>query len=877
MAGQRLGRYQIIQEIGAGGMGVVFRARDEQLERDVAIKVLHLGSFGDETARSRFRKEARVLSRLNHPNIEVIYDFGTENGVDFVVMELVPGVTLSDKISVGPLPEKEVARIGLQLAQGLAAAHDAGVVHCDLKPANVRITPDGIVKLLDFGLAKLLRLSDTELTASLPQAKLIEGTLPYMAPEQLQGGEADARTDIYAAGAVLYEMATAKRPYPNTSAPALVAAILQTKPAPPSAVNREVSPGLDNIINKALDKDPDRRYQSSRELRVDLERLALPGMSERVVGPVRLPQARRGLSRALHRVGNAAWAFALLVLALVLAVGWWLYRANVSGPDFSQADFRRLTFNRGGIDTARCVGECDTVVYEARWSGGPPELYITRTDQPESRSLGPNTRLLGVSSQGELAIVRNFEADSLVGTLAAMPVLGGITRDLLKGVQWADWSPDGENLAVDHCLRSYTGLGEDAKGECRIEYPIGHVLVKPAGNAFLTHVRVSPKGDRVAFLYHPDPDDDLGSVVVSDLAGNQKTISQGWTSVWGLAWERSGDRLWYTASEDTEHGPRPRALYVSTLSSKPALALRESGQLTLYDVARDGRILLSRDTTSTEVIQHFQDGSQRDLAVQNFSKPVEVSRNGSFLLLLLMGEASGKTSDVYIRRLADSAPFHLGDGVPYAISPDNKWVLVGRPYRPKTNENSQLFQVPIGPGEAEQITHDNIARENAAYWPGGRHITFNGAAPGQRIRTWIQGLSGNSPRPLTSEGTVQVTEVSPDGRWFVAQAPDQTFWLYAQSGEHLSFPALHAGEIALRWSNDSRSVFVADREGLLRAKVFRVNVATGQRTLIYEISPNDPAGAYLDNFVIAADGSFYVSCYMHNLKDLFLVSAKGRH
>src|SRR5262245_54691393 len=218
MIGQTLGHYRVMEQVGAGGTGVVFRAHDEHLDRDVALKILPPGILADEHARKRCRKEALLLSRINHPNIETIFDVGTEQAIDFLVMEFIPGVTLAEKLLRGALPEKEILRLGVQLADGLAAAHDEGVVHCDLKPRNLRITPDGRLKILDFGLAKLLRpTGDADITESMSQTHGVVGTLPYMAPEQLRGELTDARSDLWAAGAVLYELSTGKRPFPQSS------------------------------------------------------------------------------------------------------------------------------------------------------------------------------------------------------------------------------------------------------------------------------------------------------------------------------------------------------------------------------------------------------------------------------------------------------------------------------------------------------------------------------------------------------------------------------------------------------------------------------------------------------------------------------------
>ncbi len=290
MVGQTLGHYRVLEQIGAGGMGIVFRAHDERLDRDVALKVLPPGAFTDERARQRFRNEALALSKLNHPNLETVHDFDTQDGVDFLVMELILGVTLDEKLAGGALPEKEVVGLGAQLAEGLAAAHQQSVVHRDLKPGNLRLSTDGRLKILDFGLAKLLEpATSTATTTSWSGTRGPVGTPPYMAPEQLRGTRADASCDIWGAGAVLYEMATGRRPFPSHG-PKLTDEILHEQPAAPSTVNAKVSPELEAIILKCLEKDPENRYSSAREIVVDLHRLTTGS----TLAPVR---SRRGRTR----------------------------------------------------------------------------------------------------------------------------------------------------------------------------------------------------------------------------------------------------------------------------------------------------------------------------------------------------------------------------------------------------------------------------------------------------------------------------------------------------------------------------------------------------------------------------------------------------
>jgi eukaryotic-like serine/threonine-protein kinase len=317
ISARMLGHYRVLELIGTGGMGKVYRARDERLERDVAIKLLPPGVLADEAARKLFRKEALALSKLNHPNIETIFDFDTQEGVDFLVLEYVPGTTLEEKLSTGLLPEKDVARFGAQIADGLAAAHEQGIIHRDLKPSNIWILPKGRLKILDFGLAKLIQpVSPTGVTESAPETMKNAGTLPYMAPEQLREEKLDARTDLWAAGAVLYEMATGQRPFHAPGA-SLVVDILNHPPASPHSISPSVSTILENIILKCLEKDPTDRYQSARELEIDLRRLQM--------GNANAPQPLAKFSnwQPRNKPAVALGIVASLVLLISLTIGGW--------------------------------------------------------------------------------------------------------------------------------------------------------------------------------------------------------------------------------------------------------------------------------------------------------------------------------------------------------------------------------------------------------------------------------------------------------------------------------------------------------------------------------------------------------------------------
>src|SRR5579872_3519359 len=319
LLGQTLGHYRILEKIGEGGMGEVYRAHDEHLDCDVAIKVLPPGSVNDESARKRFHKEARILSRLGHPGIAIVHDFDSQEGVDYLVMEYISGKTLSEELAGGKLPEREVIRLGIHLAEGLSAAHEHGVIHSDLKPGNLRLTEDGRLKILDFGLARLrLPMAATATTASFSEVHGVAGTLPYMAPEQLLAGEVDARTDIHAAGCVLYEMATGRRPFADIESSKLVGAILSKTPLSPVGINPGLSAELERIIGKCLEKETENRYQSARELLIDLRRVqtGTPG------GLQAAPTPARGSWAKYLRLGMGICTAVLLLLIALNFHSW---------------------------------------------------------------------------------------------------------------------------------------------------------------------------------------------------------------------------------------------------------------------------------------------------------------------------------------------------------------------------------------------------------------------------------------------------------------------------------------------------------------------------------------------------------------------------
>ena len=419
MIGETLGHFRLLEMIGAGGMGVVYRAHDERLDRDVALKVLPSGTLADEAVRKRFRMEALVLSRLNHPNIATVHDFHDQEGAHFLVMELIPGETLDEKIQGAPLPEREVLRLGVQLALGLAAAHAEGVVHRDLKPGNVRITPDGRLKILDFGLATLRRLEWNERadTTALGDSALVAGSPPYMAPEQLLGEAVDARSDIYGAGAVLYEMVTGRRPFAESHGPRLIDAVLHAPPVPPRDINGRLSPGLEAIVLKCLDKDPARRYQSARELLVDLERLSVP------VTPVTRAQPRAQRNRTAWASLSVAAVTTLLIVSGPAARGF--FGGTVDGAPVRSLVVLPLENRSGDPGAGLLRGRHDgrahrgPVRRSARCaSSRGPRACGTR---PRSKTLPEIARELGVDAVVEGSVLRSKGLVRITAQLVHVP------------------------------------------------------------------------------------------------------------------------------------------------------------------------------------------------------------------------------------------------------------------------------------------------------------------------------------------------------------------------------------------------------------------------------------------------------------------------
>jgi eukaryotic-like serine/threonine-protein kinase len=826
-AGSRLGPYEVLAPLGAGGMGEVYRARDRRLERSVALKVLPESLTVEHDRLQRFEKEARSASALNHPNIVTIYDVGTLDGVSYIAMELVEGKTLRELLHTGLLPLRRLLPLAAQLADGLAKAHDAGIVHRDLKPENVMVTKDGLVKILDFGLAKLTQSGEESGEESeLPtmtratEPGTILGTVGYMSPEQASGRVLDARSDQFSLGSMLYEMATGKKAFEHETKIQTLSAIITEEPEAIGKVNPKLPVNFCWIVERCLAKEPEGRYAATRDLARDLATLRDHSSEVSLVtpGPV-----RRRKSRLWYAGVPAALAAGLLLFLTGSRVG---ERRGVLAP---LPSFRQLTFRRGFITGARFARDGQTIVYSARWDGRPSEVFTTNSGSHESRPLGITGGVLAISSAGELAVSIGCEEQEqqgeCYGTLARVPLAGGAPRELLDDVTSADWTPDGKNLAVVHVVN----------GRSRLEYPIGKVLYE--SNSALVCMRFSPKGDRLAFVEFSSRDSFAGRVWVIDLNGQRTALTAEWRGLWSaLAWTPDGDGVVFSGATSGQR----RWLNLVKLSGEARALARPPGNTLMYDISREGRILVGSGFARSEIVETADGGAAgQKISWFDWSEPVDVSADGQSLLFRESGEGADGKYVTFLRRLDGSDPSRLGDGRALALSSDRKWALVSI-----DDPDRHLRILPTGAGQPRDLPGGGIYLYHWAFFlPDGRRIVGAAEEKGRLPRSYIQDVDGGPPRPFGEEG-LRISVASPDGTQLAGTTLDGRalrFSIEGNGSDPRPIAGVEPGEFLVQWSADGKTLYVrgVDENPLT---LYRVDLETGKRALWKELRPAEEAG-----------------------------------
>ena len=870
-AGTHLGPYEILAPLGAGGMGEVYRAMDSRLARSVAIKVLPEEFFEDRDRVARFGKEAKTLAALNHRGIAAIYSFEEISGRHLLVMELIDGEDLGQRLVSGPLTLDESLGYAREIADALEAAHEKGIVHRDLKPANVKVTPDGRVKLLDFGLAKIFEgdgaagsgpavTQSPTLTARATAAGVILGTAAYMSPEQARGKPIDKRTDIWAFGCVLYEMLTGKRAFEGDTVSDTLAAVL-TKEPDWAALPERTPAKIRDLLGKCLRREAKRRLHDIADARLDLEEPAAttPGSTgqlpfeERTASPY---PAGASAERTSRRRGSKTFLYLSWAIAIAAAAvaGWAVRVRRTPLPDFT-----RLTYRLGNVVSARFSPDGGTVVYSASWDRRPPTVFAVGADGGNPRALWTSGAIVcSVSSRGDVAVLLGDKEwrtrPGLARTLAVLPLSGGAPREVLEKVRFADWGPDGSELAVVHRVGDKDVL----------EYPIGTKLYESA--AWLFSLRVSPGGDQVA-VYESTAES--CRLLAIDRKGRQQVFArEGRPGVPGLAWSPDGKEIWLSHLLGSD--PIRKTWAFDSRGGK-RLLFRDPSLTYLFDVSRDGRALFQRD------IHRFQarakgpgEESERDVSWRDGTRVVDMSRDGR---TIVFGEGeltrpSFDGNETWIASLDGGLPKKLADVSPGHLSADGSWV-----FGVTNSEPARAVLVPTGAGQPRVLETPGLSAILAAgvVLPGGKQVLTAAREPGRPPKTYVLDVETGRHRFLTAgEGVA-----SADGTRFAFREAESLAVLPVAGGEPHIAALLQSDEIPLRFSLDGKSIYLRrDSPSGLDVDVDRVELDSGRRTPWKHFSISGFAGAVrFSNIAIAPEADAYAYSYaVQQASDLFVVT-----
>jgi hypothetical protein len=864
-SGTKLGPYEIVGPVGAGGMGEVYRARDTRLARDVAVKLLPQAMAKDADALRRMEQEARTLAALTHPNLLTIYDFGaTPEGTPYLVCELLRGETLRARMETGRLPVREAIALGAGIARGLAAAHSRGVTHRDLKPENLFCGEDGRITILDFGLARLAVASGAEAQtmagAPATEAGMVLGTVGYMSPEQARGQGADARSDIFSLGAVLYEMFSGRRAFQGPSAADTLSAILREEPPEIELENTALGAPLSRVVRHCLEKMPARRFQSPDDLAFALESVdaAHSTTSLQALDATAAPGRRR-------RLGFAAVGTLGLV---VVAAASWMWAARSARAGEAPPRYERLTYQLGSFRSAQFTADGTEVLATGEMFGDPrTRAFSTRLDGVGLQAMGSGFERVLDTAPGTAAVLQNqyrVIAFQTAGTLALMPLGGGAPRPLLENVEDATFVPGGADPAALAIVRYHRESHVSS-----LEFPVDTVLLQ--NNGWYSSPRFSRDGSLLAVLEHSESGDDAGNVVVLDRHGRVRLRGPHFGSTQGLAWSPDSKEIWYTASTKGIN----RDLYTLPLAGANRLLLSGPSSLTLDAVVGDGRALVTSSTDRDTALVVTGDHPQpRDYSVLDWPEWSTVSADGKNFLI--GDENAGARYATYLETAAGSAPLRLGDGDPYDLSDDGQWALS---FVPETNGKPwQLWLLPTGAGMQRALTHGDVAWVEARFVPGQHAIVADGFEPGKARRAYLVDWNGTM-RAVTPEGVTGYLP-TPDGKFVLGLTGDGAAALYPLAGGapqplriRLATATGQTLPTAVRFASDDAHLYVTRRTADLSLRVLRLDLASGAELPVFTLSTNALPGASPPMLTgISTDGKSYVYKYETLLSTLYVIS-----
>jgi Tol biopolymer transport system component len=820
-SGTKLGPYEIVSPLGAGGMGEVYRATDTRLGRDVAIKVLPTSLNSDGDRLRRFEQEAKTVAALNHPNILGLHDIGTYQDAPFLVSELLEGETLRQKIEEGPIPTRRAIEYALGIAQGLAAAHAKGIVHRDLKPENVFITRDGRVKILDFGLAKLVREEhslETAITLTSPTTMpgVIMGTIGYMSPEQVRGEPSDERSDIFSFGAVLYEMLTGKRAFKRDTTVETMTAILKEEPPELTDTGWLGPAGLPRIVSRCLEKNPDRRFQSASDLAFAIEALSGTSTTPSMMAAAAVKEAGTPRRWIWLLLGG------LLCAAVGAAIAWALRPAEQP-----IAMFQRISFEQGTLIRGRWMSDGKTMMYSGVLRDGLPDTYVIRQDYPTSVSAGLHgAMVLAVSKQDQLAVLvrPRFWAQLVwTGTLAQVPLGGSEPRELLDNVYDADWLPDGTML----------GVIDRKDGNWRVQYPIGKVLLTT--DHWISDIRISPDGKHVAVFRHPAASqDDRGNVLVLDREGKQTVVSPEWEALEGMAWIPDGKEVWYSAAQSGSQ----YCLRASTPEGKERTVYCGTSGTRLHDISPAGRMLVSSDIHQfTTVVMEHGSKEERNLDGLGAAIRPQLTPNGAEVVLTDVSESSGSDYSVYVQKLAGGSPVKIGEGgYGTDVSNDGKWALVVLPGA----KQGKVQVIPVGAGETKTLQWEGFQVSSANWFPNGQHILLFGNPAGQPVGLYVTDGIGSTPKMLVKNAP-DWADVMPDGEHLLLLVNNDLIQHSIKNGTEQKLRTLQQGEMPIDWAKEPNHLFT-QIPGPTQIQIDKIDLASEKRETWQIFRPANQVG-----------------------------------